>query len=256
MTKDVAARLASLAREYPPALTASQLSDVPRIAFHLALALGSTPERWADTAVCDIGGGVGLFSVGCAALGVRRSVLIDDFRDGINVGFGDAALGPHRAYGVEVHACDAIADGLRPKGPFDVVTTFDSMEQWHSSPRRLFADVVRELKPGGRFVLGGPNCVNLRKRISVPLGRGKWSAFEDWYAPDVFRCHVREPDVDDLRRIAADLKLERVRILGRNWLGHGSSSRMARMATRIIDHPLRLRPSLCSDIYLVGHKPG
>jgi SAM-dependent methyltransferase len=223
--------------------------------FHIALALGNAQEQWDKTCVCDIGGGIGLFSVGCAALGVRRSVLIDDFRDGINTRIGDEALSTHRVYGVEVHAYDAVGDDLRAKGPFDVVTTFDSMEHWHNSPRRLFASVVRELKPGGRFILGVPNCVNLRKRITVPFGRGKWSTFEDWYVPDIFRGHVREPDVDDLRRIAADMKLERVRILGRNWLGHSSGSRITQIATRIIDHPLRLLPTLCSDIYLVGYKP-
>jgi hypothetical protein len=47
------------------------------------------------------------------------------------------------------------------------------MEHWHHSPKRLFRQVSDKLlKPGGRFVLAVPNCVNLRKRLSVPLGVG------------------------------------------------------------------------------------
>ena len=64
--------------------------------------------------------------------------------------------------------------------------------------------------------------MNLRKRITVPLGYGKWSRMEDWYEEDRFRGHVREPDVADLRYIGADLDLKNIEILGRNWLGYQS----------------------------------
>jgi len=245
--------LEALARSYPAALVESQLNDVERIGFHIALALGAPDETWRHKSICDIGGGVGLFSVGCRALGVGRSVLIDDFADAVNLRLGGDALDTHRKHGVEISSHNVIRDGLR--GPFDVITSFDSMEHWHGSPRRLFAEVIRELKPGGRFVLGVPNCVNLRKRISVPLGHGKWSAFAEWYEADVFRGHVREPDVDDLRRIAADMRLDNCQIIGRNWLGLASRNSLKRTLSRIVDGPLRLRPTLCSDIYLVGHRP-
>ena len=51
-------------------------------------------------------------------------------------------------------------------------------------------------------MVGVPNCVNLRKRLTVPLGRGKWSPMADWYEQPSFRGHVREPDAlrDRLRR--------------------------------------------------------
>jgi hypothetical protein len=87
------------------------------------------------------------------------------------------------------------------------------------------------LKPGGLFFLGVPNCVNLRKRITVPLGAGKWSAIEEWYEREMFRGHVREPDVGDLRYIARDLGLRDVRIFGRNWLGYASRHGWVRALT-------------------------
>jgi len=100
-----------------------------------------------------------------------------------------------------------------------------------------------------------PNCVNLRKRLSVPLGIGKWSRMEDWYEEQEFRGHVREPDVADLRYIALDMGLKDVQILGRNWLGYASRSRFVRLGTWIVDMPLRMFPSLCADLYMTGHSP-
>jgi SAM-dependent methyltransferase len=136
----------------------------------------------------------------------------------------------------------------------DVFTSFDSMEHWHASPKALFRQCRRALRPGGLFLLGAPNCVNLRKRISVPLGRGKWTSMNDWYESPVFRGHVREPDIEDLRYIGRDIELTNVQILGRNWQGYSHASRLLRTLTPIFDGPLRLFPGLCSDIYLLGNK--
>src|SRR6185503_18685206 len=41
----------------------------------------------------------------------------------------------------------------------DVVTCFHSLEHWHHSPRRLFKEIVRVLRPGGIFVVATPNAV-------------------------------------------------------------------------------------------------
>jgi hypothetical protein len=110
------------------------------------------------------------------------------------------------------------------------------------------------LKPGWLFIISAPNCVNIRKRITVPFGVGKWTAVCDWYEAEQCRPHVREPDVANLRYIAVDLGLQNVRIIGCNGSGYRSRFRAARIVTPFIDRLLRLRPSLCSDIYLVGRK--
>ena len=45
-------------------------------------------------------------------------------------------------------------------------------------------------------LLGVPNCVNLRKRITVPLGRGKWVVHGRLARQrPTSGGHVREPDV-------------------------------------------------------------
>jgi SAM-dependent methyltransferase len=39
-----------------------------------------------------------------------------------------------------------------PADSLDAVTTFDSMEHCHDSPKRLFGDIARSLEPGGWLV--------------------------------------------------------------------------------------------------------
>ncbi|HMP84603.1 MAG TPA: methyltransferase domain-containing protein [Verrucomicrobiota bacterium] len=252
--EQIALKLEEVASLYPAQLVAGQRADIPRIAFNIALSLpiGRPLER---ATLCDIGGGIGLFTPGCAAIGFGRTILVDDFGDQVNVAHGETALAVHRSYGVRIVSRDVVERGMSDLNEtFDVVTCFDSMEHWHRSPKKLFHELTGMLADNGRFILSVPNCVNLRKRLSIPFGRGKWSAMKDWYEPDTFRGHVREPDVDDLRYIAADLGLRDVQILGRNWQGHKSSNAAVRVLTRLADGILRLRPSLCSDIYLVGTK--
>lgn len=250
-TTHIRETLVKLARQYPPALVEEQLSDVRRVAFHISLVIS---EKEPNRRICDLGGGIGLFSVGCAALGMS-CVLADDFGDEVNQQYGDEQFALHKKLGVDIVGKDVISERLDfEPGSFDAFTCFDAMEHWHHSPKALFREIRRFLKPGGWFILGGPNCVNLRKRISAPLGIGKWSGMGDWYEKTTFRGHVREPDVDDLRYIAKDLKLRNVRILGRNWLGYHSAFKWVRIGTPVFDRALRLFPSLCSDIYLVGQR--
>ena len=137
-----------------------------------------------------------MFSLGCAALGVKRSVLVDDFADNVAGGKGtdNPVLNLHKEHGVEIVSSDVAIDGMsKINGTFDAITCFDSFEHWHNSPKETFHQVLARLKPGGVFILSGPNSVNLRKRITVPLGKGNWSQMRDWYEEPVFRGHVREP---------------------------------------------------------------
>ena len=246
----ITARLRELVNGYPAALRPGQVADTRRIAFHLSL-LAGVPE---GGHVADIGGGVGLFTPGAQALGFKAT-LVDDFRDAVNVEHGDAALEVHRSGGVQVIRRDVVIEGMHfPPGSLDAVTSFDSIEHWHNSPRKLLHQLVDALRPGGLFILGAPNCVNMRKRITVPWGRGSWSGFDEWYEQAVFRGHMREPDVRDMRRIGHDLGLANIKVFGRNWQGRMSSSGLVRAMTAIFDAPLRLRAGWCSDLYLVGKK--
>lgn len=245
----------SIIREYPAKIAEAQMTQRDRYAFEVDLAVARTPK---GGRIVDVGGGWGTFALGCAARGLDAT-LIDDFRDsGFYIAEDMTAMRRvYDKYGLHVISRDVVSDNLDfPDASLDTVTIFDSLEHWHNSPKKVLHRVNKIVKRGGTLILGVPNCVNLRKRITVPLGRGKWSQMADWYEQDVFRGHVREPDVDDLRYIARDIRLDDVRILGRNWSGHCSASKLIRTVTPFVDRLLQLKPSLCSDLYMIGRVSG
>lgn len=227
-------------------------TDIGRQKFHLDLMAEHTNPG--DTVV-DVGGGLASFSLGVAESG-RRAVLMDDFADVWHAEASGAILDLFERSGVSVVSRDVIKDGLGLEpASVDMLVSFDTMEHLHASPKTLFAEVMTVLKPGGWFLLGVPNCVNLRKRITVPLGRGKWSQMQHWYEEPVFRGHVREPDVDDLHYIARDMGLVETQTFGRNWQGYNNFRPWVRRVTPYVDRILQRRPTLCADIYLLGQKP-
>lgn len=255
MRQSVAPRLRNAVSRYPAAIRDGQFGHVSRIAFEVDLVRSRLP---AGAIVCDVGGGWGTFAIGCALAGLRP-VLIDDFRD---PGFFDeptmnAMRDLWRLHGLEVLTRDVVADGLgSAPASLDAVTSFDSLEHWHNSPKALLHEIAAALKPRGLLLIGTPNCANLRKRLSSVLGRVKWTSMEDWYEQAEFRGHVREPDVGDLRYIARDIGLEHVEVVGRNWHGYSTSRpRWIRAVTPLVDYALRLRPSLCANIYMIGTTP-
>jgi len=246
--------LAGLYRRYWTGLLDAETVrwEIARHAFHANLVRGAIGG---SGAVCDVGGGWGSFPAAMALLG-HRSVLIDDCLDS---GWGagrDPRLDMPAESGVERIVSDVLGKPLPLEtGSMDAITCIHTIEHFPSSPRPMLREMMRVLKPGGYFLLCAPNCVNLRKRLTVPLGRGKWSSVESWYDEPVFRGHVREPDVEDLAYIGRDLGLTGTRIFGRNWLGRTGRNPLIRAATAVGDPFLRVWPSLCSDIYLEGRRP-
>jgi 2-polyprenyl-3-methyl-5-hydroxy-6-metoxy-1,4-benzoquinol methylase len=219
-----------------------------RVEFDIQLVLKHCGRPAGDLTVVDLGGGLGMFSLALAALGAR-SILADAFYHFPNV---DRVMPVWERNGVTVINCDLLDEPLGlDADSVDAVTNFHFLEHLHRSPKRLFHGAVKGLKPGGIFVVGGPNCVNLRKRITVPLGYGKWSSMEEWYEAQEFWGHVREPDVSDLVYICRDLGFQNIATYGCNFLGRGHTGLRGR-AAEILDPVLRRVPSLCSDIYAVG----
>lgn len=225
-----------------------------RTAYDINLILERLGSR--DLAVCDVGGGYGLFSVGCARLGMR-SILIEDFYDIERLGMLDATQTLLAEEGVEIMRRNMLTDdlGLEPE-TLDAVTSMHVLEHLPISPKPAFTQMVEALKPHGVFVLAGPNAVNLRKRIAVPLGREGWSPINEWYDHERFRGHVREPRAADLAYIARDLRLVNIDIRGTNFMATAAGQRRwIRSLAPALDALLRKRPSLCSELYLLAERP-
>lgn len=204
----------------------------------------------------DIGAGIVPFMLICRKLGYAVTIIDD---------LGDSTYqNPDRDRVMERFAKAGVrfvnGDAFTSTGEavfdrsYDLVTSHDSMEHWHNSPKWLFHRLWGSMPAGGLLWIGVPNSVNLRKRITVPFGRGKWSTMDDWYEKPVFRGHVREPDVGDLAYIARDLGASRYRIVGKNWIGYRHPSKFIRTVTPFVDRAMQLRPSLCTDINLLAWK--
>jgi SAM-dependent methyltransferase len=202
--------------------------------------------------ILDLGCGLSPVPLICAQAGFQVTVM-DDFHDSFCNNERLSVLEFHREQGINIVDGDLFSVPVpRPHCGFDGIICLHSMEHWNRSPKRLFRDLCQDLKPGGIFLLGAPNCANLRKRLTLLAGRGKWSSMKDWYEEDVFRGHVREPDVDDLTYLARDLGFRNYRVHGKNWMGFRSPNALIRILTALNDPVLRLRSSLCSDIYLLA----
>ena len=235
--------------EYPVELREYFAQDAERLAFQARLMYvpGGT--------FADLGSGLGPFALGLQKMGMNAAML-DRFDYPVDLKKTDRTeevLSRLSASGVRVVRADLLKGSLPlPDESMDRVSCIAVLEHFHHSPRRFLLEIVRILKPGGLVLLGTPNAVNLRKRVSVLLGKTNlppvadfWKDGEpEWYG------HVREPTAQELAWMARAAGLEVVESCGRNFIGKQNFGRWAALA----DVVLRRFPGLCSDIYVLAKK--
>jgi SAM-dependent methyltransferase len=241
----------------------------PRIWFYLSL-LADAGGLQPGTVCVDLGAGLSYFGLLARHLGIEV-FLVDDFGGGGGVlrsqtDLTRRILGDFEECGLRIVSQDLLSAPL----PFGnatagTVTCFHSIEHWHHSPRRLFQEVRRILQPGGILTIACPNSVNLRKRLAVVAGYSNLAPIEEWYADGdpIFRGHVRELTVRELRLLMEWNQIAPVSVEGRNFIGleapwldlvSPASRLLYRVAARIADPLMRAFPQFCSDIHIVGRK--
>jgi SAM-dependent methyltransferase len=215
----------------------------------------------------DLGAGFSCFSPVLSQLGLNVSI-VDDFGGGGGVDTQQQERTNkiinqiRQQLGINVLE----EDFLNRKLPFenesvDMVTCFHSLEHWHNSPKNLFHEIERILKPGGFVFFATPNSVNIRKRLWVLMGKSNLPKVEDWYGElPYWRGHVREPTIKELVEIFNWNGFKVVFTSGRNFYGRDSKS--LRFLPRKIRHflvacvgtVLPILSTLCTDIHIVGKK--
>ena len=105
----------------------------------------------------------------------------------------DPVLAFAREAGIQVHVQKEDNTIHWEMESFDVATLIDVLEHLHQSPREILNFAGTCLKPGGLLVVVMPNSVNLRKRLSVVLGRSNYTPARGFYeSVGLWRGHVRE----------------------------------------------------------------
>jgi SAM-dependent methyltransferase len=219
---------------------------VPRVEFELRLLLQHVDRD--NLTLWDLGGGIGLLPLAACHLGARAT-NVDDYQDQISAGVDERLVAFLSKAGVRAVRHD-FADLVEIDEPVTAVCSMHTIEHMHGSPKAQYHEVKRALAPNGVLMIAAPNAANVRKRISAVLGKTSWSPMSGWYETPVFRGHVREPRVADLEYIANDLGLS-AQIVGKNFIGSGRPGWRGELVRRI-SPLLERRPTLCSDLYLIG----
>lgn len=239
-----------VARRYPEPAATYYARDARRMSFQASLVF--EPGK----VFVDVGSGLTPLAFGLQLLGMRTT-MVDRFDypvDRAQFGSPEGVVRVLEDGGVRLAPTDIALDRLPLDDcSVDSVSCVACIEHLHSSPRPLFAEIKRILKPEGQFLLGCPNATNLRKRFSVLLGRSNLPAVDQFWTDGdpVWHGHVREPTISELQWMAEASGLEVVSRLGRNFIGEENYG----WAASLLDQPLRRVPGLCSDIYVLARKP-
>ena len=215
----------------------------------------------------DLGSGMSWLGPIASQLGLDVT-LIDDFGGGGGLDlqvYRSQSLGLANIYRekfeIDIVEQDLIANPLPfSDNTIDIITCSHVLEHWHHSPKRLFGEIHRSLRAGGYFLLVTPNAVNLRKRIWVLFGKTNYCDLSGWYDPEVFRGHVREPVLADLRQLVQWNDFNVVKSYGRNFIGAYSHKlpwlgpSTIRRLVEIGDNVVKFFPTLCSDIHVLAQK--
>jgi SAM-dependent methyltransferase len=221
--------------------------------------------------VVDLGAGFSRFAPVLSQLGPRVTIL-DDFGGGGGIDHGQNAEQRKETervldrlrdqLGLKIIESDILSAPLPfPDRSVDLITCFHVLEHWHHSPKCLFDEIRRVLKPGGHLFIATPNSVNIRKRLWVLFGESNLPKIEDFFEQlPVWRGHVREPTLGDLKKILRWNSFTICLTAGRNF--YGRDSRSLRFIPRPIRHAMAYAadlllkgiPTLCTDIHVVGRK--
>ncbi len=128
------------------------------------------------------------------------TVLDLDFRETVERCYKD--------HGIQFHACNLNELPAKPiptKGPYDIVIWLEVIEHLKCSPKYVFAELERLLKPNGILIMGTPNAARLSSRLRLLGGRHPYlfSIKPSYYGAENFVGHRREYLIGEIDQILA-----------------------------------------------------
>lgn len=156
--------------------------------------------------ILDMGSGVGIMAIafsrfGARVIGIDKFIFPSGGENPYRVSGFEKLEQLWRDNGVRIIEGDIINKPLPFEDElFDVVNFDATIEHLVESPKQLFSEVHRVLKPGGVFLVTTPNLANLLRRIRFVFGFSPYWDIKDYFESyPHFTGHRREFTVYELR---------------------------------------------------------
>ena len=189
-------------RDLAPFADAYQ-SDFVR--FRKALDFLSSTVELSGKSVLDLGSGLGIMvlavqRLGAKARGVDHFIFPTEKANFYTIQHFNDLQNLWKKNQMEVVQADITKTPLPfPAGSADVILCDATIEHLLHSPKALFGEAQRLLKPGGYFFVTTPNLSNLLRRIRFVIGRSPhWDLKDFFNQENNFRGHRREYTVSEV----------------------------------------------------------
>lgn len=174
--------------------------------FSLSLELLDKYDFIKEKKILDLGSGIGIMSVvlsrlGAGVVGIDKFIFPSSDKNPYRIINFENLEKIWRDQGVRIVEGDIINKKLPfTDQSFDVVNFDATIEHLIESPKELFKEVYRVLKPGGMFLITTPNLSNLLRRIRFLFGYSpNWDIKDYFESSPCFTGHRREFTVSELK---------------------------------------------------------
>jgi SAM-dependent methyltransferase len=130
---------------------------------------------------------------------------------------------------------------------FDIILLTETLEHLNFHPEKVFKDIFRVLRPGGRVIITTPNLLRINNRLKLIFGKSINSDLKENYSPGT---HYREYSSVEIKYLleASGLKVDKIKYTDFNYPNRSS---FEAVVNKIIG---AIFPCLKSNLIIIGKK--